>query len=136
RGADAQPPGGGCADPRSSTSAYSLRLVPGVLGTGKAVTPHAPHGSRSTAHRGTLQFMPIRSELRAELLKLPADERQKLADELYESLDELRVDPEWESAWSEEIARRLEDIADGKVALVDADEMHDELHEELRNRGK
>lgn len=79
--------------------------------------------------------MAIRPELHDELLKLPADERQALADELYDSLDEP-LDPAWERAWSDEIARRVQDIADGKVQLVDADDMHDELREELQSLDK
>jgi putative addiction module component (TIGR02574 family) len=77
--------------------------------------------------------MALRPELRDELLRLPADERQALADKLYESLDDEVVDPAWEAAWSDEISRRVQEIADGKVQLVDADEMHDELRDELRS---
>ena len=80
--------------------------------------------------------MAIRPELRDELLKLPADERQTLADELYESLDDEPVDPAWERAWSDEIVRRVQEVAEGKVQLVDADEMHDELREEFRSVDK
>jgi putative addiction module component (TIGR02574 family) len=80
--------------------------------------------------------MAIRPELRDEILKLPADERQELADELYESLDDEPVDPAWERAWSDEIARRVQEIADGKVQLVDADDMHAELRDELRSAGE
>lgn len=76
--------------------------------------------------------MAIRPELRDELLKLPADERQELADKLYESLDDEPVDPAWERAWSDELAGRVQEIADGTVQLVDADEMHAELRDELR----
>lgn len=80
--------------------------------------------------------MAIRPELRDELLRLPADERQELADELYESLDDEPGDPAWERAWSDEIARRVQEIADGKVQLVDADDMHAELRSGLRSPGK
>ncbi len=76
--------------------------------------------------------MAIRPELRDELLKLPSDERQELAVELYDSLDDEPLDPAWQRSWSEEVVRRVQDIADGKVQLVDADDMHDELREELR----
>jgi putative addiction module component (TIGR02574 family) len=80
--------------------------------------------------------MAIRPELRNELLKLPAEERQELADELYESLGDETIDPAWESAWSDEITRRVQEIVDGKVQLIDADDMHDELREELRTRDR
>ena len=71
-----------------------------------------------------------------KLLKLPANERQELADEIYDSLDDEPVDPAWESAWSDEIVRRVQEIADGNVHLVDADDMHAELRDELRSSGK
>ena len=80
--------------------------------------------------------MAIRAELRDELLKLPADQRQELADELYESLDDEPVDAAWERAWSDEVACRVQEIADGKVQLVDADDMHAELRDELRSSGE
>lgn len=81
-------------------------------------------------------LMAIRPELRDELLKLSADERQELADTLYESLEDEPVDPAWESAWSDEIARRVQEIADGNVRLVDADDMHAELRDELLSTRK
>jgi putative addiction module component (TIGR02574 family) len=80
--------------------------------------------------------MPIESGLREQLLKLPAEERQELADELYESIGDSGVDPAWEKAWTGEIGRRLEDVRAGTAELVDADEVHASLREELRNRGK
>ena len=80
--------------------------------------------------------MAIRPELHDELLKLPADERQALADELYDSLDDEPLDPAWERAWSDEIARRVQQIADGNVQLVDADDMHAELRDELQSLDK
>ena len=80
--------------------------------------------------------MAIRPEPRAELLTLPAHEREELADQLYESLEEQSIDPEWEQAWGQEIARRIADITDGRVELIDADEAHDELRTELRDPGR
>ena len=77
--------------------------------------------------------MSIKPELRRELLTLPAEERQQLADELYESLVDESLDPEWEQAWSDEIKRRVKDVADGRVELVDADDVHRELRAEFRD---
>nr|MDQ3295188.1 addiction module protein [Myxococcota bacterium] len=71
--------------------------------------------------------MSIRPELRTELLTLSPEERQELADELYESLVDESVDPEWERAWSAEIERRMADVAADRVELIDADEVHAEL---------
>jgi len=75
--------------------------------------------------------MAIRPELRAELMKLPQDERIELADELYESIELV---PEWERAWSKEIGSRVQDIAHGKVELLDGETIFAELDEELRTR--
>ena len=45
-----------------------------------------------------------------------------------------KVDPPAESLWATEIERRAREVADGKVALVDADEVHAEIVERLRTR--
>jgi putative addiction module component (TIGR02574 family) len=52
-----------------------------------------------------------------EALRLPPAARAALANQLLESLDP-EVDAEAESAWSEEIARRLHEIDSGQVKLV------------------
>jgi len=76
--------------------------------------------------------MPVSAELRRELLSLPEEEREALADELYDSLDaEEARDPEWESAWSKEIQSRIADVEQGRVELIDADEVHRELRAEF-----
>ena len=77
--------------------------------------------------------MSISPELRRELMTLSAEDRQELADELYESLVDESVDPEWQRAWSEEIERRRQDVAAGRVDLIDADEVHRDLRAELRD---
>lgn len=80
--------------------------------------------------------MPIRPDLRRELLTLPPDERQKLADELYESLVEESLDPDWQREWSKEIQQRMNDVADSRVELIDADDVHRDLRAELRDTGR
>lgn len=77
--------------------------------------------------------MSIRPELRRELLTLSPEERQELADELYESLVDESLDPEWQREWSTEIDRRMKDVTENGVELVDADDVHRELREELRD---
>jgi hypothetical protein len=76
--------------------------------------------------------MSIRPELRRELLTLAPDERQELADELYESLVDETLDPEWEAAWSKEIEQRARDVAENRVELIDADDVHRELRDARR----
>ena len=80
--------------------------------------------------------MATRRELCDEVLELPREERQALAEELYESLDEESDDAEWRDAWSDEIERRLEDIAGERVELIDAKAVHDELAAELHSLRK
>jgi hypothetical protein len=77
--------------------------------------------------------MSIKPELRRELLTLPAEERRQLADELYESLVDESLDPNWERAWSDEIKQRVADVADGRAELLDADDVHRDLRAELRD---
>ena len=89
--------------------------------------------ARSNRLRYTAGAMAIRPELREELLTLPEREREELADQLYDSLEGEARDPAWEQAWTQELGRRVADIADGRVTLVDADEVHAELRAELRD---
>jgi putative addiction module component (TIGR02574 family) len=59
------------------------------------------------------------TELLKRALSLAAEERAELAGSLLESLDGPPEDPEAvEAAWSEEIARRIEDLDSGKVKPV------------------
>jgi putative addiction module component (TIGR02574 family) len=56
-------------------------------------------------------------KLLEDALKLPEEARAALAGSLIDSLDDT-VDPDAESVWAEEIARRLEEIDRGKVKTV------------------
>ena len=80
-----------------------------------------------------LGSMSISPELRRELLTLSPEERQELADELYESVVDESLDPEWERAWSDEIAKRMADVSENRVELIDADDVHARLRAELRD---
>jgi putative addiction module component (TIGR02574 family) len=80
--------------------------------------------------------MAIRPELREELLRLSAEEREELAEELYESLSGEVPDPAWEALWSDEIARRVRDVTSGAVELVDADDLHAEIRRDHTLRSK
>ena len=59
-------------------------------------------------------------EIEALALKLPRDERARLAEVLIASLDEL---DEVEAAWADEAERRYEELRSGKVKGVPADEV-------------
>ena len=47
-----------------------------------------------------------------------------------------REDASWERAWSVEIERRVDGVADGRVELVDADEVHAEIGTEMERRAR
>ena len=65
---------------------------------------------------------PDATELLKRALALTPEERAELAGSLLESLDDAHEDPEAvEAAWSEEIARRIEDLDSGKVKPVSLD---------------
>ena len=64
----------------------------------------------------------------------PTEERAALAHDLIASLDGEDADPAADALWATEIERRARDVADGKVALDDADEVHAEAARRLRAR--
>jgi putative addiction module component (TIGR02574 family) len=57
------------------------------------------------------------SELLQKALSLSEEERAELAGSLIESLD-ATVDEAAESAWNQEIARRIEDLGLGKTKTI------------------
>ena len=61
-------------------------------------------------------------------LKLSGDERFHLAHRLLESV-ECERDPDYEEAWAAEIARRIEEVENGKVKTVSWEEVKKMIHE-------
>ena len=59
-------------------------------------------------------------DLERAVLSLPAGDRARLAKRLIESLDQ---DPEVETAWEKEIARRVAQIESGEATLIPAEEV-------------
>lgn len=80
--------------------------------------------------------MASRTELHDESLTFSREDRHELTDEIYESLVDVPLDPEWEQAWSREIEQRVEDIVAGRVELVDAEAVHADLRAELRDASR
>lgn len=73
----------------------------------------------------------------AEALRLPVKERADLAAQLLRSLDdeerEEAVSPdEWQRVWTAEIEKRMREIREGKVALIDGDEVFREIQASLK----
>ena len=65
-------------------------------------------------------------ELIREAVELPESDRATLAGVMLESLDP-RPTPEVKAAWSREIARRVRDIDEGSVELLDWQDVRAEL---------
>lgn len=61
-----------------------------------------------------------------EALKLTANERAEVVEQLIASLDEVS-DTDVEQAWQEEVQRRLQQIEHGEVELIDSDTVMAEL---------
>jgi putative addiction module component (TIGR02574 family) len=74
------------------------------------------------------------TEIRTSALSLPTAERAALARDLIASLDAEDADPGADGLWAAEIERRAKDVADGKVPLIDAEEVHAEADRGLRTR--
>lgn len=82
--------------------------------------------------------MAIPQKLVSELLKLPDEERGELAALLLRSLepddgDEL-TGKEWETVWGAEIDRRMREVAEGKVELIDGDQVDAQVRAMLNAR--
>lgn len=63
--------------------------------------------------------------LLAEALDLPEQERAQLAHELLRSLDQEGTESAEQvlSAWTDELSRRLQDVREGEVPLVELDDV-------------
>lgn len=68
-------------------------------------------------------------QLEAEVLELPAQERERLLDRLIVSLG---TDPEVEAAWVEEARQRDREIENGEVKAVALDDVLARLRSGLR----
>jgi putative addiction module component (TIGR02574 family) len=68
-----------------------------------------------------------------QALQLGDEERGELAARLLRSLepddDDGLTSSEWDAAWAAEIDRRVREIREGRVQLVDGDEVMAELRE-------
>lgn len=72
-------------------------------------------------------------ELLAQVLRLPRNERARLAEEVLSSLEE----PDGEAiaaAWASELRRRSREVAEGKVQTVDWGTARAEILKELEDR--
>jgi len=71
-------------------------------------------------------------ELLAKALRLPRDQRARVAAELLSSLEE--VDDDVARAWADELTRRSDDLASGRVHATAWETIRSSLSNELRQR--
>ena len=69
-------------------------------------------------------------KIKDDLLHLSYNERAFLAEQLLDSLDEEK-DPDVEKFWIEEVERRYKEYKEGKVKLIPAEEVFDEVRSQL-----
>lgn len=72
-------------------------------------------------------------ELLAQVLRLPRQERARVAEELLSSLEEPD-DEEVAAAWAHELDRRSREVAEGKVQTVEWSAARAQILEELEQR--
>jgi putative addiction module component (TIGR02574 family) len=65
---------------------------------------------------------PTPEELLEQVLQLPKEQRLRLADRIWKSVEEEGWPADVHPAWKSEIARRLETIKNGTAVLMDGDE--------------
>ena len=71
------------------------------------------------------------SKLEAKALKLPPEQRARLAELLISSLDQAS-DPGSERLWVQEAERRLEELESGQVEAVPAERVIENARSSLR----
>jgi putative addiction module component (TIGR02574 family) len=76
--------------------------------------------------------MATADDLLSDALRLPPEERARLARELLLSLDaDEGEDTEAEAEWSRELERRAQEVISGEVELVSPDEARRQVAERL-----
>ncbi len=58
----------------------------------------------------------------AELMKLPTNDRARAARKLLDSLDDQEERIDFDEAWGQELARRVQGIVDGTMQTIDGAE--------------
>lgn len=74
----------------------------------------------------------MRNELNSILekaLNMPQHQRAFLAEQLINSLDQQKIEPDIEAAWQKEIHHRLMEAKEGKVDFISWEEARQRLRE-------
>lgn len=93
--------------------------------TGRVLPP------RPTARGDKLEIV-IAEDLLAKVLRLPRNERARLAEQVLSSLEES--DEQVAAAWASELERRSREVAEGRVQAVDWDTARAGILKELGQR--
>jgi putative addiction module component (TIGR02574 family) len=67
-------------------------------------------------------------------LSLPPEDREHIADELWDSLEHGDDETSVEKAWEDEIARRTKEIDEGRAEFVSWEQVKAEIAKRLRER--
>lgn len=76
-------------------------------------------------------MIPTRQAILEQALQLPTNELARLAQDLWDAVEEPIMDPEVEAEWREEIARRVDAHDRGETRAVDAEEMFARIERQL-----
>lgn len=71
-------------------------------------------------------------ELLAQMLRLPREERARVAEQLLSSLEES--EEEVAAAWAIELERRSREVAEGRVQTIDWETARADILKELQER--
>ena len=71
-------------------------------------------------------------ELLAQVLRLPREERARVAEQLLSSLEES--EEEVAAAWAIELERRSREVAEGRVQTIDWETARADILEQLQER--
>ncbi len=79
---------------------------------------------------------PATSDVFSKALALPSKDRAALARQLLESLDTEQPDANWESAWAQELDRRIAVVESGNVEMRDWRDVIANIEQKLRERNR
>ncbi len=76
--------------------------------------------------------MATANDLLSDALRLPPEERARLAHELLLSLEAGGEDSDAEAEWARELERRAQEVISGKAELISPEEARRQVNERLK----
>jgi len=114
-----------------ATEALWLAAERPVRWAARRTLKRARLGSRSQNRCYPARMADPASKLEAKALKLPPEERARLAERLISSLDS-EADADSEALWIQEAERRLEELKSGAVDAISAERVIEKARSSLR----